>query len=230
MMSHRGVPVSLVFKAYMQFMGTVCGQSDIEALKKLTVAITCHGEQICHAASQEEDNPSCEASAPVQRQKTWSRRQSPRQCVLLVDAAPLCHRPTWVYVAMAMQHLLCCRITEILRTKKEDIDIAGRRCFIKPMKGGGGLWKPLSEAAVLLLSRWETNDGLKVQRSRKFGNRGIQTFTDGWNWPIEEGDFMFPSQRRDAKIKTRTKDCCISKHLSCPACCGAQTCHMLVIM
>ena len=138
--------------------------------------------------------------------------------------------PTWVYVAMAMQHLLCCRITEILRTKKEDIDIAGRRCFIKPMKGGGGLWKPLSEAAVLLSSRWETNDGLKVQRSRKFGNRGIQTFTDGWNWPIEEGDFMFPSQRRDAKIKTRTKDCCISKHLSCPACCGAQTCHMLVIM
>ena len=75
--------------------------------------------------------------------------------------------PTWVYVAMAMQHLLCCRITEILRTKKEDIDIAGRRCFIKPMKGGGGLWKPLSEAAVLLLSRWETNDGLKVQRSSK---------------------------------------------------------------
>ena len=116
--------------------------------------------------------------------------------------------PTWLFIVVSLQHVLCCRVTEILRIQLQDCDLAGKRMFIKPMKKGAGLWKPLSEAALLLLTRWQEEGGVSVNRTKVCGSRGLQTHRDEWAWPLHPEDYFFPAGRKGAQCKHRNKDMC----------------------
>ena len=115
--------------------------------------------------------------------------------------------PTWAYVVVCLQHLLCCRCTEVLMLQRKDIDLAGQRAYVKPLKKDEGFWKPLCEAAMSLLSQWQAAQGVKVNQTRQWGNRGIQSFCDMWPWPTGEDDYLFPTRRTNARRKRMTQDC-----------------------
>ena len=58
--------------------------------------------------------------------------------------------PTWLYVALALTHLLCCRITEIMRLTAESFDHEKKCVTIEALKREAATTKSLTEAACLV--------------------------------------------------------------------------------
>ena len=55
--------------------------------------------------------------------------------------------PTWLYVALSLTHLLCCRITEIMRLTAESFDHEKKCVTIEALKRQPATRTPLTEAA-----------------------------------------------------------------------------------
>ena len=79
--------------------------------------------------------------------------------------------PTWLYVALTGSHLLCCRITEVLRLKAKDFDFEHKVVAISSLKGQAAITKTMSCAAFSTFNRFK-DEGISVQRVRGFGCRG----------------------------------------------------------
>ena len=77
------------------------------------------------------------------------------------------------------------------------------------MKGQATSRKPLSQAAMELLTTWRAEGGVAVQRSRRWGSHGTRSYTDRWNWPSDSSQHLFPSTRKDSKLGRTTKDRCV---------------------
>ena len=113
--------------------------------------------------------------------------------------------PTWLYIVLSMCHLFCARVSQVLQLKLEHINLEARTVVITGMKGQPTCTKPLSEAAMTLLNTWQLAGGEAVQRTRRWGARGVTCFRDHWPWPSNSGDFMFPATRKDSKVGHKTK-------------------------
>ena len=111
--------------------------------------------------------------------------------------------PTWLYVALCLTHLLCSRITEVMRLTTESFEHEEKHVSIAALKRQPTIAKPLSEAACLVTESLRKY-GVSVQRARRNGARGHEVYLDKWTWP--ETGHLFPSTRRDSKHAYRTKD------------------------
>ena len=116
--------------------------------------------------------------------------------------------PTWLFVLIQLQHLLCCRVTECLKLRFRDIELEASRVLIGPLKKHGAKAKPLSEVAKQLLTGWKDQGGCSFQRTRKWGNRGIVTYKDEWVWAADADAYLFPVDRKDSNKKHRNKARC----------------------
>ena len=120
----------------------------------------------------------------------------------------LAHGPTWLYVLIVMQHLLCCRVTEILRLRFKDIDWDSKQILVGALKKRGAVKKPICAQLLRFLEEWKRAYGITIQRTRHLGNRGVQTFADEWVWPEgASATFMFPAARSDSRFEYRNKAC-----------------------
>ncbi|CAE6968392.1 unnamed protein product [Symbiodinium sp. CCMP2592] len=114
--------------------------------------------------------------------------------------------PTWTLIAMCLAHLLCCRITEVLRLQLQDIHWETKKIRIRELKGHAEMLKPLSRAAVLFLEKLKAEGGRKISRTRMWGSRGLVTFMDCWRFPRNAEDHLFPASRKDCATPHRNKD------------------------
>ncbi|CAE6950431.1 unnamed protein product [Symbiodinium sp. CCMP2592] len=114
--------------------------------------------------------------------------------------------PTWALIAISLAHLLCCRITEILRLQLQDIQWDTNKVRVRELKGHAEMLKPLSRAAVLFLEKLKAEGGRKISRTRMWGSRGLVTFMDCWKFPLEGEGHLFPASRKDCATPHRNKD------------------------
>ena len=117
--------------------------------------------------------------------------------------------PSWLHACICLSHLLCARVTQVLLLKLEHFDFAGKTVEVQGMKGQATSRKPLSQAAMELLTTWRAEGGVAVQRSRRWGSHGTRSYTDRWNWPSDSSQHLFPSTRKDSKLGRTTKDRCV---------------------
>ncbi len=68
---------------------------------------------------------------------------------------------TWLFVAVVMTHLLCCRITEVLRLCGRDFRFSDKSVFVKSLKYGSDCKKPLMQTTLEVLKKWKKN-GVKA--------------------------------------------------------------------
>ena len=113
--------------------------------------------------------------------------------------------PTWALIALSLAHLLRCRITEVLRLQLQDIQWEGKKIRVRELKGHAEMAKPLSRAAELFLQKLKEENGRKIPRTRKWGSRGLITFSDWWQFP-KQPEELFPSVRSDSKKPHRNKE------------------------
>ena len=113
--------------------------------------------------------------------------------------------PTWLYVALTCSHLLCCRITEVLRLKAKDFGFEHKVVAISSLKGQAAITKTMSCAAFSTFNRFK-DEGISVQRVRGIGCRGRMNVGDKWEWPLEQDGLLFPADRSDSKTAERNKD------------------------
>ena len=111
--------------------------------------------------------------------------------------------PTWLYVALAMTHLLCCRITEVMRLTAESFDHEKKCVTIEALKRQATTTKPFSEATYMVTESMRTY-GVSVQRARRNGARGHEVHLDKWTWP--ETGLLFPATRKDSSLSDHSKD------------------------
>lgn len=113
--------------------------------------------------------------------------------------------PTWLYVSLLLTHVLCCRITEILKLKRKDINFKRGTVFVAPLKKGPAVTKYVMKAAMSKLRSLRDRGVAKV-RSRKKGMWGMVKETDRWKFPVEQDDFLFPASRSDCHTKHTNKN------------------------
>lgn len=113
--------------------------------------------------------------------------------------------PTWLYVCLLLTHCLCGRVTEILRLQKKDFDFANGTCYIKALKRGAPMRKPILSALLPAIKQLEKK-GIKKKRTMKQGVRGEISYWDRWQWPSQPKGYLFPADRQDSRTKYRCKD------------------------
>eukprot|EP00439_Symbiodinium_sp_Y106_P054716 s6649_g7.t1 len=121
--------------------------------------------------------------------------------------------PTWLWALTTLCHLLCCRVTEVLKLQREDVDLESGFVYVGPLKRQGEVRKPLSKAAREVLERWVQDGGVSEERTRKCGSRGVVTIHDKWRFPpVEDKEaYLFPAVRSDSKLKRMNKDIYIKR-------------------
>ena len=113
--------------------------------------------------------------------------------------------PTWLYVALLLSHLLCLRITEVLRLQGQDFDLKNGACKVKPLKRRGAMTKHVLTSVRPMLQKLKSK-GIRRKRAQKRGVLGVVKYTDSWKWPSQGKDYLFPSDRSDAGDVHRNKD------------------------
>ena len=113
--------------------------------------------------------------------------------------------PTWLYVALLLTHMVCCRITEILKLKRRDIDFKRGTVFVGPLKRGPAITKHVMKAAMTKL-RSLRDKGITKIRPRNKGMWGRVREMDRWQFPAEESDFLFPATRADSHSRHISKN------------------------
>ena len=115
--------------------------------------------------------------------------------------------PTWLWACTTLCHVLCCRVTEVLKLQRGDFDMEAGFVYVGPLKRRGEMRKPLSKAAQAILAKWIENGGATQQRTRRCGARGLTTIHDKWYFPSSEESeaYLFPSHRSDASLKRANK-------------------------
>ncbi|CAE7619753.1 unnamed protein product, partial [Symbiodinium sp. KB8] len=114
--------------------------------------------------------------------------------------------PTWCYVLASMCHLLCCRVTEVIRLQAKHIDLDNGRVQVGELKQQEKILKPLTDTAKTFFTQLRDNAGHSEQRTRRCGSRGYVTYQDSWGWPADPEAFLFPATRKDATAKHMNKD------------------------
>ena len=104
-----------------------------------------------------------------------------------------------------MTHMCCCRISEILKLKRRDIDFRLGTVYVAPMKKGPAVVKHILKPAMMKL-RALRDRGASKQRSRCMGMWGVQSFKDCWRFPKDSNAYLFPSLRAHAGSPRITKD------------------------
>jgi integrase len=84
--------------------------------------------------------------------------------------------PRKYFYILVLIEALCVRVTQVCQLKVEDIDLRGRRVWLKPFKRHRGVWKPLVPSIVKTLKEWKKNE---------------------WIWP--DKGYLFPSQHGSKK-------------------------------
>ena len=113
--------------------------------------------------------------------------------------------PTWALIALSLAHMLCCRISEVLRLQLQDINWEDKKIRVRELKGHAEMMKPLSQAAVLFLEKLKAEGGRKISRTRMWGSRGLVTFMDWWVFPRTAEGYLFPASRKDSQTPHRNK-------------------------
>ena len=113
--------------------------------------------------------------------------------------------PTWLHVALMLTHMLCLRITEVLRLRARDFNFKTQCVFIAPLKRGTAAWKHLLKPALAKLRLLKAH-GVNRKRSRSKGMWGRVTFQDKWVFPREPDQLLFPALRADCNTKHINKD------------------------
>ena len=151
----------------------------------------------------------CRKGAKAERKPASKKRGKAEPLLGAAWAAFLQHLantgPTWALIALSLAHLLCCRITEVLRLQLQDINWEDKKIRIRELKGHAEMMKPLSRAAVLFLEKLKAENGRKISRTRMWGNRGLVTFMDWWRFPINPEGHLFPPSRKDCATAHRNK-------------------------
>ena len=120
--------------------------------------------------------------------------------------------PVWVWVAVTLTHVLCCRISEVLGLKAKDFNFQQKWVKIKALKRAPAVRKPLLQAALPLLRKLQTS-GKSTWRLRGFGARGKKRVREHWQWPKSDG-YLFPNQAHNGPM---------SKDRACHAIARART-------
>ena len=115
------------------------------------------------------------------------------------------HGPTWLCVATFLSHALCCRITEVLRLRGQDVTIKDKTVHVASLKRAGAVDKRILGALLPKLLKLKQK-GVRKKRQRRAGARGFVSWMDVWTWPEKPSGYLFPSHRLDAKETRRTKD------------------------
>ena len=84
--------------------------------------------------------------------------------------------PRKYYYILVLIEALCVRVTQVCQLKVEDVDLRGRRVWLKPFKRHKGVWKPLLPSIVKQLKEWRAKE---------------------WKWPRE--GYLFPSEEGSQK-------------------------------
>ena len=113
---------------------------------------------------------------------------------------------TWLYVALLLSHLPCLRITEVLRLKAGDFQWKQQCVRIAPLKRQGATVKHMLKGILPALKKLKQKS-IRKKRTSKKGCFGVVTAWDVWKWP-QDGSYLFPSCRTDAKDPVRNKDTC----------------------
>lgn len=108
--------------------------------------------------------------------------------------------PTWLYVALLLSHLLCLRVTEVLRLQAHEFDLKNGMCKIKALKRGAPMTKHILSPVLPLLKNLR-GKGIRKKRTKTQGVRGSITYWDGWKWPEEKKGYL--SQQKGATLKKR---------------------------
>lgn len=84
--------------------------------------------------------------------------------------------PRKYYYILVLIEALCFRVTQVCQLKVEDVDLRGRRVWLKPFKRHKGVWKPLLPSIVKQLKEWRAKE---------------------WKWPRK--GYLFPSEEGSQK-------------------------------
>eukprot|EP00969_Alexandrium_andersonii_P114936 5082994-Alexandrium_andersonii.AAC.1 len=110
--------------------------------------------------------------------------------------------PAWVYVSILFTHLLCCRITEVLRLSGSDFDFKKQTVAVPPLKGQPAIQKPMLSIALdafLFLK----SEGKALLRLRRVRGGKVRVYQDTWTW---SESLLFKAERSDSKLEVRNKD------------------------
>ena len=113
--------------------------------------------------------------------------------------------PTWLYVSLLLTHMLCCRITEILKLRRRDINFKRGTIFVAPLKKGPAMTKHVMKPAMAKL-RSLRDKGVAKVRSRNKGMWGMVKEMDRWKFPSDPDDFLFPASRNDCHTRHANKN------------------------
>ena len=81
--------------------------------------------------------------------------------------------PTWLYVALLLSHLLCLRITEVLRLQGKDFDIKNSTCKIKALKRRAAMTKPILNAVKPMVQKLVTKGIKRYKGPEERSNTGM---------------------------------------------------------
>ena len=112
---------------------------------------------------------------------------------------------SWLYVALLLSHVLCLRISEVLRLQAKDFDFRGKCARIKEMKGGPEMHKHILNVIMPTVKALR-DKGVVKKRKQNRGVFGMVTFMDRWQWPVTSEAYLFPSDRADSLELHRVKD------------------------
>lgn len=113
--------------------------------------------------------------------------------------------PTWLYVALMLTHVLCCRITEVLKLRKRDINFKRGTVFVGPLKKGPPVTKHVMKAAMAKL-RLLRERGVGKMRMKQKGMWGLVKEMDRWKFPTDMDEFLFPASRQDCDTPHMNKN------------------------
>lgn len=113
--------------------------------------------------------------------------------------------PTWLHVALLLTHVLCCRITEILKLRKCDIDFKRGSVWVAALKNGRAMVKHVLKPAMAKL-RHLRDHGVAKMRTQKKGMMGTVREMDRWKFPVEQDSYLFPAIRSDCHTRHINKN------------------------
>ena len=96
--------------------------------------------------------------------------------------------PRKYYYILVLIEALCFRVTQVCQLKVEDVDLRGRRVWLKPFKRHKGVWKPLLPSIVKQLKEWRAKE---------------------WKWPRK--GYLFPSE--EGSQKERISKDIVARHV-----------------
>ena len=96
--------------------------------------------------------------------------------------------PRKYYYILVLIEALCVRVTQVCQLKVEDVDLRGRRVWLKPFKRHKGVWKPLLPSIVKQLKEWRAKE---------------------WKWPRK--GYLFPSE--EGSQKERISKDIVARHV-----------------